>query len=184
MAITNRTRNLLLTALCGLLAITVLTPLVSAQERESFTVTAGPHEVRVVPTNTNLAAGFFQLALFVTNSDTGEVVSDARVVLVAKNEEDDYEGWATAQNSPARPDRYDARMNLGSTGHWVIGVDVTSPLGTGGADVMTFDVPALNRYTSGSLVFFGIFAALMLGIVYLFWSVKRQNRRRREAAEG
>jgi Flp pilus assembly protein TadB len=44
-------------------------------------------------------------------------------------------------------------------------------------------VPALNRYTSGSLVFFGIFAAMMLGVAYLFWSVKRNNRRKREAVQ-
>ena len=35
----------------------------------------------------------------------------------------------------------------------------------------------------GSLVFFGIFAVMMLGVVYIIWSVKRDNRRRRLAEE-
>ena len=48
---------------------------------------------------------------------------------------------------------------------------------------MTLEVPALKRYTDGSLVFFGIFAAMMLGLAYLFWSVKRQNKRRRLAEQ-
>ena len=73
-------------------------------------------------------------------------------------------------------------MNLGSTGDWVIAVNISSSLGEGGADALFLEVPAVNRYTDGSLVFFGIFAAMTLGVVYLFWSVKRQNRRRRVAS--
>ncbi len=147
-------------------------------------VVAGPHAVKVFVINSNLAAGFLQMALFITDASTGETVSDARVVLKANNEDQDYEGWATALNSPAMPQRYDVRMNLGSTGDWTIDVDVSSSLGQGGARAFTLEVPALNRYTDGSLVFFGIFAAMALGIAYIVWSAKRQNRRRREAAEG
>jgi len=183
--ISIKLRNIALSALAVALLLIATLSTVSAQEEEpeGVTVTAGPHLVRVVPVNTNLAAGFIQLALYVTNAETDEVVPDARVVLIAKNEEEEYEGWGTAHNSPANPEKYDTRMNLGSTGEWVIGVDVSSPLGQGGADTLIFDVPALNRYTNGSLVFFGIFAAIMLGVAYLFWSVRRDNRRRRQAAQ-
>ena len=48
---------------------------------------------------------------------------------------------------------------------------------------MTLEVPALKRCTDGSLVFFGIFAVMMLGVIYIIWSVKRDNRRRRLAEE-
>ena len=146
-------------------------------------VIAGPHAVNVVVINSNLAAGLLQMALFITDANTGETVPNARVVLKANNDDQDYEGWATALNSPSMPERYDVRMNLGSTGEWTIDVDVSSSLGQGGTRALTLDVPALSRYTNGSLVFFGIFAAMMLGLVYLFWSTKRQNRRRREAVE-
>jgi hypothetical protein len=151
--------------------------LATAQESESegMTVIAGPHSVRVVMVNSNLAAGFIQMALYVTDANTGAVVSDARVVVMAANEEEEYEGWGTALNSPAKPEQYDIRMNLGSTGEWVLSVDVSSPLGQGGAETLTLEVPTLNRYTNGSLVFFGVFAAIMLGVAYLFWSVRRSN---------
>ena len=147
-------------------------------------IVAGPHNVTVVMVNQNLAAGFIQMALFITVADTGAIVPDARVIIMADNERQDYEGWATALNSPADLERYDVRMNLGSTGEWKINVDVSSSLGQGGAEALTLEVPALNRYTSGSLVFFGIFAAMMFGVAYLFWSVKRNNRRKREVAQG
>ena len=152
-------------------------------EGRGVDIVAGPHAVRVFVINSNLAAGFLQMALFITDANTGETVSDARVVLKANNEDQEYEGWATALNSPSMPERYDVRMNLRSTGEWTIDVDVSSSLGQGGARALTLEVPALKRYTSGSLVFFGIFAAMMLGIAYLFWSTKRQNRRRREEAQ-
>ena len=69
-------------------------------------------------------------------------------------------------------------MNLGSTGEWVLDVHVSSPLGQGGATALTLEVPALNRYTDGSLVYFGVFGVLALCVSDLFWSVKRQNRRK------
>ncbi|MCH7737453.1 MAG: hypothetical protein IH872_08630 [Chloroflexi bacterium] len=146
-------------------------------------IIAGPHAVRVVMVNSNLAAGFLQIALFITDASTGATVADARVVLMANNEDQDYEGWATAHNSPALPERYDVRMNLGSTGEWIIDIEVSSSLGRGGATALTLVVPALNRYTSGSLVFFAIFGVLMLGIAYIVWSAKRENRRRRLAEQ-
>jgi hypothetical protein len=146
-------------------------------------VIAGPHAVRVVVINSNLAAGFLQLALFITDANTGETVSDARVVLKANNDDQDYEGWGTAHNSPADPQRYNARMNLGSTGEWAIDVDVRSSLGQGGANVLTLEVPSLKRYTDGSLVFFGVFAVMALGLGYIIWSAKRDDRRRRLAKQ-
>ena len=164
------------------LSVSVSTVAAQDQDERGVNVIAGPHAVRAVMINSNMAAGFIQMALFITDANTGEVVSDARVVVKAENKKEEYEGWDTAHNSPNMPDRYDLRMNLGSTGEWVINMDVSSHLGQGGATVMTLEVPALNRYTEGSLVFFGVFAVMALGIVYLFWSTRRNNRRR-EAAE-
>jgi hypothetical protein len=173
------------------LALLLIGPLasVAAQQEEPIggdrgvNVIAGPHAVRVVVINSNLAAGFLQLALFITDANTGETVSDARVVLKANNDDQDYEGWGTAHNSPADPQRYNARMNLGSTGEWAIDVDVRSSLGQGGANVLTLEVPSLKRYTDGSLVFFGVFAVMALGLGYIIWSAKRDDRRRRLAKQ-
>ena len=179
------------TFVLGILGIVllILSPMFSvmAQEEEPIggdrgvDVIAGPHSVRVVLINSNLAAGFVQLALFITDANTGETVPDARVVLKANNTDEDYEGRGTAHNSPGNPRRYDGRMNLASTGKWVISVNVSSELGEGGTEALHLEVPALNRYTNGSLVFFAVFTAMILGVAYLFWSVKRENRRRRSA---
>ncbi len=182
-------RNMTLAVLAVMLLLFAPLASVAAQQEDPIgegrgvDIVAGPHAVRVFVINSNLAAGFLQMALFITDANTGETVADARVVLKANNDDQDYEGWATALNSPAMPQRYDVRMNLGSTGDWTIDVDVSSSLGQGGARAMTLEVPALNRYTDGSLVFFGIFAAMMLGLAYPFWSVKRQNKRRRLAEQ-
>jgi len=154
-----------------------------AGEQRGVNIIAGPHAVRVVVVNSNLAAGFVKLVLFVTSAETGEPVPDAKVTILSNNEEEGFDGWATALNSPSMPERFDVRMNLGSTGDWVISVDVSSSLGQGGATAMTLEVPSFRRYTSGSLVFFGVFAVMAMGVVYIFWSAKRDNRRRREAAQ-
>lgn len=140
-------------------------------------VSAGPHDVRVISVNTNLAAGFIQFSVLVFNAETGDAVPDAKVVLLTRNEEG-LEGWAIALNSPSLPEQYDARVNLESTGDWIISVDVESPLGRGGADVTTLHVPALQRYTNGSLVFFGVFVLLIGGVAYLWWSIRRSQRRK------
>ena len=178
-------RIISLTALA--IVLLLMAPLYSAaaqdEDQRGVNVIAGPHAVRLVIVNSNLAAGFVKMVLFVTNADTGEPVADARVVIIANNEKEDFEGWATALNSPGMPERYDVRMKLNSTGEWLISVDVSSSLGQGGATAMTLEVPSFRRYTSGSLVFFGVFAVMALGVVYIFWSAKRDIRRRREAAQ-
>ena len=117
-----------------LLLLAPLSP-VSAQSGEPVEadqvadIIAGPHAVKVVLINSNLAAGFIHMGFLVTDANTGETVPDARVVIKAVNEKEEYEGWGSAHNSPADPQRYDGRMNLGSTGEWVINVHVSSPLG-------------------------------------------------------
>ena len=82
------------------IALLILSPMssVMAQEEEPIggdrgvDVIAGPHNVRVVLINSNLAAGFVQLALFITDANTRETVPDARVILKANNTDEDYEG--------------------------------------------------------------------------------------------
>jgi hypothetical protein len=48
---------------------------------------------------------------------------------------------------------------------------------------LTLEVPSLKRYTDGSLVFFGVFAVMALGLGYIIWSAKRDDRRRRLAKQ-
>ena len=141
----------------------------------------GDHEIRVVPTNLNLGVGSAQYAVIVTDPATGEPVSNARVVLVADSQHESNPGWAIATNSPADPAQYNVNLKLDSTGQWAISADVSSPLGADLVDVAVLEVPSVNRHTPGSLVFFGAFAAILLGIAYVWWSARRDYRRKQAA---
>ena len=143
----------------------------------------GAHDILVVPVNFNLAAGSAQFAIFVTDPATGTPVSDAKVVMLAESEKEGNPGWAFATNSPAVPERYDVHLKLDATGEWDIKVDVSSPLGADLAEVTTVEVPSLNRLTQGSWVFFGMFAVILLGIAYVWWSARRNYRRKQAATQ-
>ena len=143
----------------------------------------GAHEIKVVPINYSLASGSAQFAVFVTDPNTGAPVPDAKVVMLAESAEEGNPGWAIATNTPAAPERYDVHLKLDSTGEWLISVDVSSSLGADLIEVTTVEVPSLNRLTQGSWVFFGMFLVILLGIAYVWWSARRDYRRKRAAAQ-
>lgn len=172
-----------LVAVLASIAASLLPAVAVAQEsgREEVRY-SGAHDIRVVPVNYNLGVGSAQFAVFVTDPATGEPVSDAKVVMLAESAEEGNPGWAIATNSPDSPGRYVVHLKLDSTGEWFIKVDVASSLGADLIDVATLEVPSLNRLTQGSWVFFGMFAVIMLGIAYVWWSARR-NYRRKQAAQ-
>lgn len=155
----------------------------SAQEREEVHH-VGAHDIRVIPVNLNLGAGSAQYAVVVTDPETGEPVPDARVVLVASNQEESNPGWAIATNTPVDPQLYSVNLKLDSTGAWEISADVSSSLGADLVDVTTLEVPSVNRLTQGSWVFLGVFVAIMGGIAYVWWSARRDYIRKRSAQAG
>ncbi len=180
-------RCAILTALASLLtlmAASLLPATAVAQEsdREEVRYT-GAHDILVLPVNYNLGSGSAQLAVFVTDPETGAPVPNARVVMLTSHKDESNPGWAFAINSPAYPERYDVHLKLDSTGEWAISVDVSSSLGADIFDVTTLEVPSLNRLTQGSWVFFGMFGVIMLGIAYVWWSARRDYRRKRAAAQ-
>ena len=174
---------LTLLTLLAVLVASLLPAMTVAQESEREEVGyTGAHDIRVVPVNYNLGVGSAQFAVFVTDPATGEPVPDAKVVMLAESTEEGNPGWAFATNSPATPERYIVHLKLDSTGEWHIKADVSSSLGADLVDVTTLEVPSLNRLTQGSWVFFGMFAIIMLGIAYVWWSARR-NYRRKQAAQ-
>lgn len=172
--------TLLLAALLALAAAYLLPATAAAQDsgREELRH-IGDHDIRVARINYHLGSGSAQFAVFVTDPASGAPVADARVVMVAAHHTESNPGWAIATNSPAAPERYDVHLKLDATGQWDISVDVESPLGADRAEVTTLEVPSLNRLTQGSWVFFGMFAIIMLGIAYVWWSARRDYRRKR-----
>ena len=172
-----------LAAMLASIAASMLPAMAVAQESEREEVRySGAHDIRVVPVNYNLGVGSAQFAVFVTDPATGAPVPDAKVVMLAESAEEGNPGWAIATNSPDSPERYVVHLKLDSTGEWFIKVDVSSSLGADLFDVAVLNVPSLNRLTQGSWVFFGMFAVIMLGIAYVWWSARR-NYRRKQAAQ-
>ena len=176
-------RVAILAALLALLSTYSLAQTAFAQESESEEVHfVGAHEIIVVPSNLNLGAGSAQYLVIVTDPATGEPVPDAKVVVVADHQEESNPGWAIATNSPADPAQYNVNLKLDSTGHWAISADVSSSLGADVVEVTVLEVPSVNRLTQGSWVFFGVFGAILAGIAYVWWTARR-NYRRRQAAQ-
>lgn len=178
-------RAAILAVLAVLMALLVThalarTSLAQEPEREEVHY-VGAHDIVVVPVNLNMGAGSAQYAVIVTDPETGEPVQDAKVVLVASNAEEGNPGWAIATNTPADPAQYNVNLKLDSTGHWAISADVSSPLGADLVEVTEFEVPSVNRLTQGSWVFFGVFGAILAGIAYVWWTARREYRRKRAA---
>jgi hypothetical protein len=171
-----------LAMLLALLSVQVLAPPAFGQELDPDEVRfVGDHDIRVVPANLNLGAGSAQYSVIVTDPVTGEPVSDAQVVLVADHEAESDPGWAIATNSPTDPAQYNVHLKLDSTGTWAISADVSSPLGADLVDVGVLEVPSVNRLTQGTWVFVGVFAAILGGIAYVWWSARRDYRRKQAA---
>lgn len=147
-------------------------------------VTAGPYALRVERTQSNLTIGFVQFSLYLTEAASGRAVPDAQVILISRHIEEENDGWSVAVNTPQRPERYDARMNLEATGEWEIRARVQSDLGLAEAVIDQITVPTVALRSSGSFVFFGAFALILGGVVYLIWSVRRNNRKRRLLQSG
>jgi hypothetical protein len=169
--------------LLSLLVVALIVPFaLEAQEEGKEDVHhVGAHDIRVLPVNLNLGAGSAQYAVIVTNPEDGEPVPDANVVLIASNSEEGNPGWAIATNSPAVPEQYDVHLKLDSTGEWEISADVSSSLGADLVEVTTLEVPSVNRLTQGTWVFVGVFAVIFGGIAYVWWSARRNYRRKRAA---
>ena len=171
-----RAALLLVAGLLALIAASLLAGQAGAQDEVRY---VGAHDVRVVPVNLNLGAGSAQYAVFVMHPETGDPVPDARVIMLTSNSQQGEPGWAHATNSPAGPERYDVHIKLDATGEWAISADVSSSLGADLVEVTTLEVPSVNRLTQGTWVFVGVFLAILGGIAYVWWSARRDYRRKR-----
>ena len=152
------------------------------QAQESGTkqvqVRAGPYDITVVAALSHLSLGQARFFITVLDATTGRPVTDARVVVRPQHSLDDTQGWATALYVPDPPEHYEARVRLDAPGTWRVAVEVTSSLGREEIVAPTLEVPPMRSYTAGSLVFAGVFLLLLLGAGYLWWNVRRLQRRR------
>ena len=162
--------------LIALLAVLASRPL-SAQAQDSgvqsYEESAGPYQIGINVAQSTLSLGTVLIFVTVTELESGLHVPDARVVLRTLHEATGKEGSATAHNTPRLPERYDAQLNLYSPGTWRLTVEVNSSLGSVGVEVPPLEVPKMQQFSAGTIVFAVIFAVIIGGSLYLFWKYKR-----------
>ena len=165
------------------LAYYLIAPIpVQGQERDTnvlrFQQTAGPYDIRIAVVQSALSLGMTLFTITVLEAATEEPVPDARIVLRPRHEGGDQQGKATAHNTVHSPERYDAQVNLDAPGHWLVTVEVDSSLGLVAVAFIELEVAEARKISGGTFVFIGAFAMIMGGIAYVWWSAKRQRRRR------
>lgn len=156
-----------------------------AQEDSSkeFQVQAGAYRISVIADPSRLSLGTVLYTITVVNSENAQPVSDARVTINTRNEVKDVEGWAVALHQPSNPGTYAATVQLDIVGIWQSSVEVSSSLGRVEVEVPPLTIPQPRQTRSGSLVFLGVFLAILLGVAYLVWSSRKAIKAREAASE-
>ena len=157
-----------------------LTTLVAQPEEDGvqrFRQIVGPYNIRVALVQSGLSLGTTLMAVYVVEESTGKPISDVRVLLRTRHEDEDTQGRATAHNTPQEPERYDAQMTLDAPGTWLVTVEVTSALGTVAVEVPPLTVEEARRISGGTFVYIGVFLVIITGAVYVWWSTQRRRRR-------
>ena len=156
-----------------------------AQEDSSqeVQVQAGAYRINVIADPSRLSLGTVLYTITIVNSENAQPVSDARVTINTSNEVDDIEGWALALNRPSNPGVYEATVQLDGTGIWHTSVEVSSSLGRVEVEIPPPTIPQPRQTRSGSLVFLGVFLAILLGVAYLVWSSRKAIKAREAASE-
>ncbi len=96
---------------------------------------------------------------------------------------EDTAGWAVALHQPSNPGTYEATVQLDARGTWHSSVEVFSSLGRVEVEVPPLTIPEPRQTRSGSLVFLGVFLAILLGVSYLVWSSRKAIKAREAASE-
>ncbi len=187
----NRLKNRAALGVLGLLSVLLsvflwgLPGAASAQEDSSkeFQVQAGAYRITVIADPSRLSLGTVLYTITVVNSENVQPVSDARVTINTRSEVEDTAGWAVALHQPSNPGTYEATVQLDAGGTWHSSVEVSSSLGRVEVEVPPLTIPEPRQTRSGSLVFLGVFLAILLGVAYLIWSSRKAIKAREAASE-
>ena len=180
-----RFKFLMGTRVCAALGIFLLSttsgnPAVFAQEEVGgvqIQRNAGPYEILIAENPSKLAIGVVIVTVAVRDASTGEDVPGALVTIRTRHARTGEEGYALAVNYVSLTS-YEAQVKLLTPGTWEITVDVDSHLGKVSVEGLPVTIGTVRRITSGSFVFVGVFAVLILGVGYVWWSARREQRRR------
>ena len=183
----NQLKNRAALGLLGLLSVFLwgLPGAALAQEDGSkeFQVQAGAYRITVIADPSRLSLGTVLYTITVVNSENAQPVSDARVTINTRHEVEDIAGWAAALNRPSSPGTYEATVQLDSAGIWHTSVEVASSLGRVEVEVPPLTIPQPRQTRSGSLVFLGIFLAILSSVAYLVWNSRKAIKARDAASE-
>lgn len=187
MRLKNRAALSVLSLLSVLLSVFLwgLPGVALAQEDSSreFQVQAGAYRITVIADPSRLSLGTVLYTIKVVNAESDEPVSDARVTINSRSEVEDTAGWAVALHRPSNPGTYEATVQLDAVGTWHSSVEVFSSLGRVEVEVPPLTIPEPRQTRSGSLVFLGVFLAILLGVSYLVWSSRKAIKAREAASE-
>ena len=148
------------------------------EPRELFRGRSGPYEI-VIGIRPNLPlVGTIHFLVTPLDPVAQEIVPDARVLIVAFDE-DGVPGYQSlAVNTVRSPNLYEANINFENPGKWDLRVDVRSDrLGEA-----SFDVPLEVRPTnptasrSGGILFVGVLLVIVGGTIYVAYTARRARR--------
>ena len=149
-----------------------------------YYVEAGGYHIGVLSNPSRLSLGTIDYIVTLNDPLTAEPISDARVLIRSvKAEGDGQGGWANALNTPNLPDRYTARVQLDEPGVWKMSVEISSARGHVEVEAPSQVVPQPRETRAGGLVFFGVFAALGVGLLYAVWTIRHTQKLRNPARE-
>ena len=150
-----------------------------AEPRELFWGRSGPYEIFVGIRPNEPLVGTIHFLVTALDATTRETVADARVLIVAIDEDGVPTQQSLAVNTPRSPDLYEANIAFSEPGRWMLRVDVQSDrMGEASFDVPLEVRPApVSASLSGAIVFAGVLFVLVGGTLYLWYSARRTRRR-------
>ena len=163
------------------LAVSSLAPSPArAQEGDGEQVreTLGPYDIGVTITQSTGSVGPVHFIITLLNATTRQPVPDARVRIRTRNEGDGTGGWALALNNPRVAERYEANVNLETGGTWEISIEVSSAMGEVLLEIPPLEIRETAQSSAGGFVFAGVALVIVLGGVFVWWSIHRGQRKR------
>ena len=147
---------------------------------------AGPYEVVVAIQPERPVVGSVHFSITPIDPSTQQVVPNAEIILVANDERGRPTYQSRALSLPHAPRFYDANILFESTGTWTMEVSIRSE--SLGDAMLTFPLEveqqSLVPGPAGSAVFLVVFAVLMGGATYVWYSARRAAKRREAASRG
>ena len=180
-----RAVSVVLGTIAGVALLASMTPtaLSNGDSVEIYRERGGGYEMVVGVLPERPTVGVVHVTITLLDAESGDPVSDARVVVVAYDELGNARYQARAVNTPAAPRYYDANFTIETEGNWTLVVEVQSDR----LSLATFNVPlSIGAQTyepglGGLLIWLLVIAAFVGGGAYVWYSSVRASRR---AAEG